>query len=107
MSKKISTFANDNDEPTALAFTDFTKPSPTISGDDAIRFYKNMKMVEEEAEKRKREPVSLEELKEEYSIGMMILEYEKKSIEKSEMKLEKIRNKITELEQKNGKTEEE
>ena len=106
MSKKIRTFANDN-EPTALAFTDFSKPPPTISGDDALRFLENMRRVEEEAEKRKNEQPSLEDLKKEYSIGMMILEMDKSSIREREVKLEKIRNKITELEQKNGKTEEE
>ncbi len=37
----------DSDEPTALAFTDFTKPSPVLRGKDAELFYKRMLEQEE------------------------------------------------------------
>ena len=107
-SKKKRTFANDDyDEPTALAFTDFTKESPTLKGEDAIRFIERMEAVNKEYEKRKNEPPSLEQLKKEYSIGMMLLEMDKKSIEERELKLKELKNKIKVLEKENGKAEEE
>lgn len=93
-------------EPTALAFTDFSKPMLTLKGEDAERFIENMRKAEEEAERRKNEPPSLEDLKRQYSYGKMVLEMEKENLTKREKELEELRIKIKELEEKNGKTEE-
>ena len=45
--KQSTTFAND-DEPTALAYTDFSKPSPILKDEDAKRFVEHMRKVEHE-----------------------------------------------------------
>ena len=103
-SKKFRNFASDY-EPSALA--NGCKPIPTLTGDAAIRFLEKAKEVEEEYERRMKEPPSLEKLKQEYSYGKMILEMEKNSLELREKKLNELQNKIKELEKKNGKTEEE
>lgn len=99
-SKKIRTFAND-DEPTALAFTDFTKPIPILKGKDAERFIKNMEEAERRAEERKKIPKSKEQLEKELHFKKWEYDFEKR-------KLEDLEQEIKELEQKlNGKTEEE
>ena len=99
-SKKFRTFAND-DEPTALAFTDFTKPIPILKGKDAERFIKNMEEAERRAEDRKKTPKSKEQLEEELHFKKWIYDFEKR-------KLEILEKEIIVLEKKlNGKTEEE
>lgn len=100
-SKKFRTFANDDyDEPTALAFTDFTKPSPILSGKDAERFIKNMEEAERRAEERKYIPKSKEQLEKELNFKTWLYDFEKR-------KLEDLEKEIIDLEQKlNGKTEE-
>lgn len=99
-SKKFRTFAND-DEPTALAFTDFTKPSPILEGEDAERFIKNMEEAERRAEERKKIPKSKEQLEKELSYKKWVYDLEKRN-------LEDLEKEIIDLEQKlNGKTEEE
>lgn len=45
--KQNTTFANE-DEPTALAFTDLSKPSPILKGEDAKRFVEHMMKVDHE-----------------------------------------------------------
>ena len=103
-SKKFRNFASDY-EPSVLA--NGCKPIPTLTGDAAVRFLEKAREVEEEYERRMKEPPSLEKLKQEYSYGKMILEMEKNSLELREKKLNELQNKIKELEEKNGKTEEE
>ena len=99
-SKKFRTFAND-DEPTALAFTDFTKPIPILKGKDAERFIKNMEEAERRAEDRKKTPKSKEQLEKELHFKKWIYDFEKR-------KLEILEKEIIVLEKKlNGKTEEE
>lgn len=99
--EKNSTFA-ESDEPTALAYTDLSKPSPILEGEDAIRFLENARKAEEGYEKRKKEPLSLDELKRKYSYGMMVLEIDKESIKLREKELNELQIKIKELERKNG-----
>ena len=101
-SKKISTFANDDDdEPTALAFTDFTKPSPILKGKDAERFIKNMEEAEKMAEENASIPKSKERLEKELHFKKWIYDFEKR-------KLKDLEQEIKELEKElNGKTEEE
>lgn len=102
-SKKFRNFASDY-EPSVLA--NGCKPIPTLTGDAAVRFLEKAREVEEEYERRMKEPPSLEKLKQEYSNGKMILEMEKNSLELREKKLNELQNKIKELEENNGKTEE-
>ena len=94
-SKKLRNFTSDY-EPTVLA--NGCKPIPTLTGDAAVRFLEKAREVEEEYERRMKEPPSLEKLKQEYSYGKIILEMEKNSLELREKKLNELQNKIKELE---------
>ena len=103
MSKKTPTFALDlDDDPVdVLAFTDFSKPVPTLSGEDAERFFKRMEEVEREAAERAKQPKSKAELESELSVMKMMYEYE-------ERELKELKNKIENLEKElNAKAEEE
>ena len=101
MKKFFSKFAHDiDDEPTALAYTDFTDPSPVITGEDAERFIKRMEEVEKKAKERANRPKTKAELESELSIMKVMYEYE-------ERELNNLKNKIEELEKKlHAKTEE-
>lgn len=101
-SKKIRTFAaQDDEEPTALAFTDFSKPIPTLEGEDAERFIRIMEENERKAAERAKLPPTREELERELSCAKMMLDFQEREVEQ-------LRNRIKELEkQLNGKTEEE
>lgn len=96
-SKKSGIFEKEN-EPTALAFTDFSKPVPTLRGKDAERFIKQLEENERKAKERETIPPTLEELKRRYSCGKILLEFEKEEIRKHEKELEELENKIKELE---------
>ena len=100
-SKKIPTFANENDEPTALA-TDVGKHIPILKGEVARRFLENARKAELEAERRKNIPPTLEELKKEFSFKKMFLEMDRKSLEEKEKELLELERKIKELEHFNG-----
>ena len=103
MKNFFSKFANDsdNEEPTALAYTDFSKPSPVLTGEDAERFIKQMEEAEKKANERAKQPKTKAELESELAIMRMMYEYE-------ERELNNIKNKIEELEKKlHAKTEEE
>ena len=103
MKKFFSKFANDsdNEEPTALAYTDFSKPSPVLTGEDAERFIKQMEEAEKKAKERAKQPKTKAELESELAIMKMMYEYE-------ERELNNLKNKIEELEKElHAKTEEE
>jgi hypothetical protein len=103
MKNFFSKFANDsdNEEPTALAYTDFSKPSPVLTGEDAERFIKQMEEAEKKAKERAKQPKTKAELESELAIMRMMYEYE-------ERELNNLKNKIEELEKKlHAKTEEE
>lgn len=102
-SKKISTFAND--EPTALAFTDFSKPTPILRGEDAERFIRIMEENEKKAEERAKIPPTKEELENKLNWMKLCYDFEKRQLEESEKEIKELEAKIKEL--KNGKTEEE
>lgn len=102
MKNFFSKFANDsdNEEPTALAYTDFSKPSPVLTGEDAERFIKQMEEAEKKAKERSKQPKTKAELESELAIMRMMYEYE-------ERELNNLKNKIEELEKKlHAKTEE-
>ena len=102
MKKFFSKFAHDIDnEPTALAYTDFSKPSPVLTGEDAERFIKQMEEAERKAKERANCPKTKAELESELSIMKVMYEYE-------ERELNNLKNKIEELEKElHAKTEEE
>lgn len=112
---KIKSFAKSNkkriftsqSEPTALAFTDFTKPTPILSGDAAVRFLERAKQVEEEARKQRNKPLTLEQLEKQLMYEEFFLEDDRRALMEREDRIENLKNKIKELKEKNGKTEEE
>lgn len=98
-SEEFRTFADE--EPTALAFTDFSKPTPTLEGEDAERFIRNMEENNRKAAERAKLPKTKEELERELSCCKIMLDFQEREVEQ-------LRNRIKELEKKiNGKTEEE
>lgn len=106
-SRKFRTFANDKDnEPTVLA-TDVGKDIPILKGEDAIRFMERMKEVEEEAERIKNEPPSLESLKNQLAFEKIMLDFDLDQVKARWTAICNIEDKIKKLEKNNGKTEEE
>lgn len=105
-SKKVRNFASENDEPTALA-NDFGKPIPTLSGVSACRFFQRAKEAEEEAKKRRNTPLTIGQLEEQLSFEEFFLEDDLRAIKEREERIKILKNKIKELRDKNGKTEEE
>ena len=106
-SRKFRTFANDKgNEPTALA-TDVGKDIPILKGEDAIRFMERMKEVEEEAERIKNEPPSLESLKNQLAFEKIMLDFDLDQVKARWTAICDIEDKIKKLEKNNGKTEEE
>jgi len=102
-SKKIRTFASDDDEPTALA-VDSGKPIPTLTGESARIFFERAAKVEEEAKRRMNEPPTLEGLKRDLTFQKFFLETEERQIQERKDRIKEIENKIKELEQNsNGK----
>ena len=97
MSEKNRTFASDDDEPTALA-VDSGRPIPTLTGESARIFLERAAKVEEEAKKRMNEPPTLEGLKRK-------LTFQKFFLENEERQLQKMKDKIKDLErQLDGKS---
>lgn len=93
MSKKSVTFASDNDEePTALAYTDFTKPVPVLNGKDAERFLLMMEENERKAAERAKRPMTIEEAKKK-------LLYEKMFLEMKENEVKEMKDNIKKLEE--------
>jgi predicted RNase H-like nuclease (RuvC/YqgF family) len=102
-SDKFRTFADE--EPTAFAFTDFSKPSPILRGKDAERFVRIMEENNRKAAEKAKLPPTREELEMQLSYSKMMLNFQ-------EHEVEQLKNKISQLEEKikdlaNGKTEEE
>ena len=104
-SKKFRTFANDS-EPSALA-TDVGKVIPTLTGESAHRFLENARKVEIEAEKRRNEPPSLEWLEKELAFNKFFLDQDIDNVKTRYKRICELEDKIKEIKDKNGKTEEE
>lgn len=95
MSKNNHTFANDYEEPTALAFTDFSKPMPILEGEDAERFIRNMEENERKEKESANQPITKNEAEKLLSYNKIIREFELnriKEIDKEIKKLKKIIN---------------
>jgi hypothetical protein len=103
-SKKFRTFAEE-DEPTALAFTDFSKPIPPLKGKDAERFIRIMEENERKAEERTKIPPTKEELENKLNWMKLCYDFEKRQLEENEKEIKELEAKIKDF--KNGKTEEE
>jgi hypothetical protein len=98
-SEKFRTFADE--EPTALAYTDFSKPMPILEGEDAERFIRIMEENNRKAAEKAKLPPTREELERELSCSKIMLDFQEREVEQ-------LRNRIKQLEEKiNGKTEEE
>lgn len=92
---------DDGDIGGALAFTDFSKPSPVLTGEDAERFIKQMEEAEKMTKERANRPKTKSELESELSVMRVLYEYE-------ERELNNLKNKIENLEKElHAKTEEE
>lgn len=103
-SKKIRTFASDDDELTALA-VDSGRPIPTLTGESARIFLERAAKVEEEAKRRMNEPTTLELLKRELRIKKFFLESEERQLQERKDKIKDLENKIKDLErQLDGKS---
>ena len=108
MSKKSTTFANDIEEPTAfansqyadkdydddpvgaLAYTDFTKPSPVLKGKDAERFILMMEENERKAAERAKQPMTVEEAKKQLSYEKMFLEMKENEVKEMKDSIKKL-----------------
>ena len=104
--KKFRIFASQS-EPTALAYTDFTKPMPTLKGKDAERFITMMEENNRKAEERAKTPPTLDELERRYEVSKMVFDMHKRELDDEEKRLMKLEQEIKTLKEKNGKTEEE
>ena len=105
-SKKLRIFASQS-EPTALAYTDFTKPMPTLKGKDAERFITMMEENNRKAEERAKTPPTLDELERRYGVSKMVFDMHKRELEDEENRLKKLEQEIKKIKEENGKTEEE
>ena len=90
MSKKSTTFAENYEEPTALAYTDFTKPSPVLKGKDAERFILMMEENERKAAERAKHPMTIEEAKKQLSYEKMFLKIKEREIKEIKDRIKKI-----------------
>lgn len=95
-SKKNRTFTQD-DEPTALAYTDFTKPTPILKGEDAERFIRTMEENEKKAEERAKIPPTKEELEKRLSSLRIMCDFEEKQLEERKEEIKELEKKIEEL----------
>ena len=94
-SEKNRIFAELDEEPTALA-TDIGKPIPILKGEDAIRFEKLARQAEQDYEKRKNAPKSLEQLQQQLQMEQMMYDFSLKQLKERENKITKIKNLIQE-----------
>ena len=90
MSEKKIIFAENSDEPTALAFTDFTKPLPILEGEDAEKFLKNMEEAERKAEERAKKPMTIDKAKRLLSFNKFMLDYENGKVEEIKKEIKKL-----------------
>ena len=93
MSKKIHTFANEyeNDEPIgALAYTDFSKPSPILQGEDAERFFRIMEENERKAAEKAKQPMTKAEAEQRLSFMKIMYDFEKNRLKDIEEEIKKL-----------------
>ena len=103
--EKNRIFASDC-ESSALA-VDIGKPIPTLRGKAACNFLKRARKAEEEAERRKNIPPTLKQLEKQLMYEEFFLEDDRRALREREKRIENLKNKIKDLKENNGKTEEE
>ena len=97
MSKKIHTFANEyeNDEPIgALAYTDFSMPSPILQGEDAERFYRIMEENERKAAEKAKQPMTKAEAEKRLTYMKIMYKFEKKNLEEKAKEIKALEDYI-------------
>ena len=97
MSKKNNIFANENtdDEPIgALAYTDFSMPSPILQGEDAERFYRIMEENERKAAEKAKQPMTKAEAEQRLSFMKIMYEFEKKNLEEKAKEIKALEDYI-------------
>ena len=94
MSKNSHPFANDYEEPTALAFTDFNKLMPTLEGEDAERFIRNMEENERKAKERDNRPMTKDEAEKLLSYNRIIREFELNKLKNINEEIKKLEDYI-------------
>jgi hypothetical protein len=91
MSNKKCIFAADyDDEPTALAYTDFSKPMPILEGEVAERFIRKMEENEIKADEQAKKPMSVEEAKQQLSYEKMFLSLKEDELKEIKSRIEKL-----------------
>lgn len=93
MSKEKHIFADDF-KLTALAYTDFSKPTPILKGKDAERFIHNMEESEKKMKERVDKQMSLEEIKRKLEYNKIILEFEKNKVKQLEKEIKDLEERI-------------
>ena len=78
-----------------------------LSGESACRFLQRMKEVDEAAERRRNTPPTIEELEKQLMYEEFFLEDDLRAIEVRKERINKLKDKIKILKEKNGKAEEE
>ena len=78
------------DEPTALAYTDFSMPSPVLSGEAAEEFIKNMEEAEKRAEENAKKPKTEEDLRRELEFKKVLYEYEERELNNLKDEINKL-----------------
>ena len=88
--KKNTNFAPDlDDDPVgALAFTDFSKPSPVLEGEDAERFIMKMAEAEKNARDRSERSKTKEEIEGELCVKKMLLDFQQREIDNLKKEIE-------------------
>ena len=95
MSKKNTIFASDNEEPTALAYTDFSKPMPILKGKVADRFFRIMEENERKAAEKAKKPMTLEEAEKQLSHEKMFLSIKENELKEIKDRIKKLENYIS------------
>ena len=91
MSNKKRIFAADyDDEPTALAYTDFSKPMPILEGKDAERFIRIMEENKIKADEQAKKPMTVEEAKQQLYYEKMILSLKEDELKEIKHRIEKL-----------------
>ena len=99
-SESLSNFADEYDEPTALAYTDFTKPMPVLEGEDAERFVRIMEENEKKAKERAKLPPTKEEIDRELRYSKIMYDFNKRQLEELEERIKELEKLHAEIEEK-------
>lgn len=104
MSEKKLNFAQDYDDVDdpvgALAYTDFTKPTPVLEGEDAERFLRTMCENEQKAKERAKLPPTKEEIEKRLSFSKIMLDFKKRELKEIEEDIKRLEELYAEIEEK-------